>query len=139
MLRLSNIVDGFAGQPNASNPFTNPENSTMKQSINCSAFIDAFHAYDRYDQFGYDALEVLFDYLEQLEEDCGEELELDVIALCCEYSVDSPDDIAEQYSIDLSECEDDQDKLDTVTEWLSDNTSVCGTTANGAIVYCSAF
>jgi len=111
----------------------------MKQSVNFSAFIDAFHAHGRYDQFGYDALQVLFEYLEQYEEDCGQELELDVIALCCEYSVDSPDDIAESYSIDLTDCEDDQDKLDTVTEWLSDNTSVCGTTPTGQIVYCTAF
>ena len=41
----------------------------MKQSANFSAFVDAFHAYKRYDQFGYDALEVLFEYLEQYEED----------------------------------------------------------------------
>ena len=111
----------------------------MKRSVNFSAFVDAFRAHGRYDQFGYDALQVLFVYLEQYEEDTGEELELDVIALCCDYSVDSPDDIAEQYGIDLSECEDDQDKLDTVTEWLSDNTSVCGTTISGQIVYCTAF
>ena len=111
----------------------------MKQSLNFSAFIDAFHAYKRYDQFGYDALKVLFEYLEQYEEDCGQELELDVIALCCDYSVDSVEDIAEQYGVDLSVCEDDQGKLDTVTEWLSDNTSVCGTTSTGEIVYCTAF
>ena len=111
----------------------------MKQSLNFSAFVDAFRAHGRYDQFGYDALEVLFEYLEQYEEDTGTELELDVIALCCEYSVDSPDDIAEQYGVDLSDCEDGQDKLDTVTEWLSDNTSVCGTTPSGQIVYCTAF
>jgi hypothetical protein len=111
----------------------------MKQTVNFSAFVDAFNAYKRYDQFGYDALEVLFEYLEQYEEDTGTELELDVIALCCEYSVDIPGDIAEQYGVDLSDCEDDQDKLDTVTEWLSDNTSVCGTTPTGQIVYCTAF
>ena len=111
----------------------------MKQTVNFSAFVDAFHAYNRYDQFGYDALQVLFEYLEQYEEDCGQELELDVIALCCEYSVDSVEDIAEQYGVDLTECEDDQDKLDTVTDWLSDNTSVCGHTPSGQIVYCTAF
>mgnify|MGYP003427596265 FL=1 len=111
----------------------------MKQTVNFSAFVDAFHAYNRYDQFGYDALKVLFEYLEQYEEDAGTELELDVIALCCEYSVDSVEDIAEQYGVDLSDCEDDQDKLDTVTDWLSDNTSVCGHTPSGQIVYCTAF
>ena len=111
----------------------------MKQSANFSAFIDAFHAYGRYDQFGYDALQVLFEYLEEFEADTGEELELDVIALCCEYSVDSAEDIAEQYGVDLTDCEDDQGKLDTVTDWLHDNTSVCGTTPSGQIVYCTAF
>ena len=111
----------------------------MRQSLNFSAFVDAFRAYGRYDQFGYDALQVLFEYLEQYEEDAGTELELDVIALCCEYSVDSVEDIAAQYGIDLSECEDDQDKLELITERLSDNTSVCGTTPSGQIVYCTAF
>ena len=111
----------------------------MKRSVNFSAFVDAFRAYGRYDQFGYDALEVLFEYLEQYKEDAGAELELDVIALCCDYSVDSPEDVAEQYGVDLSECEDDQGRLDTVTEWLHDNTSVCGTTPSGQIVYCTAF
>jgi len=111
----------------------------MKQTLNFSAFVDAFNAYKRYDQFGYDALQVLFEYLEQYEEDCGQDLELDVIALCCEYSVGSVEDIAEQYGIDLTDCEDDEDKLDTVTEWLNDNTSVCGHTPSGQIVYCTAF
>ena len=111
----------------------------MKRSVNFSAFVDAFRAHGRYDQFGYDALQVLFGYLEELEADTGEEFELNVIAICCEYSVDSPDDIAEQYGINLSECGDDQDKLDTVTKWLNDNTSVCGTTPTGQIVYCTAF
>ena len=111
----------------------------MKQTVNFSAFVDAFHAYGRYDQFGYDALQVLFEYLEQYEEDAGTELELDVIALCCEYSVDSVEDIAGSYSIDLTDCEDDDDKLELVTEWLNDNTSVCGTTPSGQIVYCTAF
>jgi hypothetical protein len=73
----------------------------MKTTVNQSAFIDAFHAYDRYDQFGYAALSSLFDYLEGLENDTGEELELDVIAICCDYSVDTVEDIASNYSIDI--------------------------------------
>jgi len=111
----------------------------MKQSVNFSAFIDAFHSYERYDQFGYAALQILFDYLEEYEEDCGTERELDVIALCCDYSVDSWQDIAANYSIDLSECEDDEGRLEAVLEYLNDNTSVCGTTEDDQIVYCIAF
>ena len=116
----------------------------MKQSVNFYAFVDAFHAFKRYDQFGYTALQLLFEYLEELEQDTGEELELDVIALCCEYSVDSVADIASNYSIDLSECEDDDARFDAVMSYLNDNTSVCGDyedadTGTRHIVYCTAF
>ena len=114
----------------------------MKQTVNLSAFMDAFHAYKRYDQFGYTALQILFEYLEEMEYGTSEEIELDVIALCCDYSVDSVADIASNYDIDLSECEDDDSKRDVVMEYLNDNTSVCGdyeTDDGHYIVYCSAF
>lgn len=114
----------------------------MKQTVNFSAFCDAFHACKRYDQFGYNALQILFEYLEEYEDSTGEELELDVIALCCDYNVDSIADIASNYDIDLSECEDDDSKRDAVMEYLQDHTSVCGDYegADGRyIVYCSAF
>ena len=111
----------------------------MKQTVDKSSFIEAFRAYNRYDQFGGEALGVLFDYLEGYEEDCGQELELDVIALCCDFSADTVEDIASNYSIDLSECEDDEAKREAVQEYLMDNTSVCGETSDGQFVYCSAF
>lgn len=34
------------------------------------------------EDFSYEALDALFDYYEQLEEDLGDEIELDVILLC---------------------------------------------------------
>ena len=115
----------------------------MKQTVNLPAFMDAFHAYNRYDQFGYQALQILFEHLEELESETGEELELDVIALCCDYSVDSVADIASNYDIDLSECEDDDAMRDVVMDYLQDNTQICGEyeDENGAhfIVYCNAF
>ena len=111
----------------------------MKQTVNFSAFVDAFRAFDRYDQFGYDALKVLFNYLEELEADTGVEMELDVVAICCDYSVDNPVDIAESYGIDLVEDATNDEIYEIVVDWLSDNTIVCGTTPSGQIVYCSAF
>ncbi len=107
----------------------------MKTTVNKSEFIEAFRRYDRYDQFGYDALCSLFDYMEQLESDAGEEIELDVIAICCEYSVDSVDDIASNYGIDLSDCEDDDEKREAVLDYLNDNTQVIDGDCNGQIVY----
>tara|TARA_R100000234_G_C4856630_1_gene117425 strand:- start:7 stop:309 length:303 start_codon:yes stop_codon:yes gene_type:complete len=58
----------------------------MKQSINEYQFRDAFHKMGRGKQFSYNGLKALYDYLEQLEDEIGEEIELDVIALCCEYA-----------------------------------------------------
>lgn len=67
--------------------------------------------------------------------DCGEEIELDVIAICCDYAVDTPEDIASSYNIDLSECEDDDERREAVVEYLDNVTQVVDPDCNGQIVY----
>lgn len=57
----------------------------MKQTINFSQFCDSFTD-DRSNQFSYMGKKALFNYLEDYEESTGDELELDPIALCCEYT-----------------------------------------------------
>jgi len=57
----------------------------MKMTLNFSQFIDNWPQ-DRKDQFSYEGKRALFEYLEQYEEDTGEEIEYDPIALCCEYT-----------------------------------------------------
>ena len=57
----------------------------MKQSINEYDFLKAFKEC-RPNNFSRAGLFALYDYLEQYEDDTGEEIELDVIALCCEYA-----------------------------------------------------
>ena len=110
----------------------------MKTTVNQSEFIDSFRRYDRYDQFGYDALCSLFAHFEEVKEDTGEEIELDVIAICCEYSVDSVEDIASSYDIDIEDMDEDEAR-DAVLEYLNDNTTVIDGDCNGQILYCSAF
>ena len=58
----------------------------MKQTVSKFNFRDAFQDCGRGEQFSYEGLGALYDYLDELETDTGEEIELDVIALCCEYS-----------------------------------------------------
>ena len=58
----------------------------MYKTINVGDFRDAFRDYGREENFSYEGLGALFEYLEELEEDIGEPIELDVIALCCEYT-----------------------------------------------------
>ena len=57
----------------------------MKQSVNFYDFVKAF-AEMRPSHFTYEGLKALFDYLENFEAETGEEIELDVIALCCDFA-----------------------------------------------------
>ena len=110
----------------------------MKKTVQSHDFIDAFRRYDRYEQFSYAALRSLFNYLEQYEEDTGEEIELDVIALCCDYSVSSVETIAQDYGIDIEGLDEDEARQ-TVLDYLNDNTVVVDDDCDGDILYCSAF
>ncbi len=58
----------------------------MKTTINEYDFIEAFKSAGRENQFTSEGLVALFDYLDELEQETGEETELDVIALCCGFA-----------------------------------------------------
>ena len=59
----------------------------MKQTITESQFINAFKSWDTYkNQFSYEGLKALFEWFEEYENDTGEEMELDVVAICCEFT-----------------------------------------------------
>jgi hypothetical protein len=59
----------------------------MKTTINQSDFVSAFKGnLERKNQFSYGALRALFDYYEELEQQSGEEFELDVVAICCDWT-----------------------------------------------------
>ena len=63
------------------------DNIYMKQYISKYHFTDWFLSSDTYkNNFSYEGLHSLFDYLEQFEEDMGKEMEFDPVAICCEYS-----------------------------------------------------
>jgi hypothetical protein len=83
----------------------------MYQNINFSMFCDAFKAYDRTEQFSYEGKKALFEYLEDYEEQTGEKIELDVIALCCDYT---------EYE-NLKELQEQYPTIQTIKE-LQDNT-----------------
>jgi len=63
------------------------DNIYMKQYISKYHFTNWFLSSDTYkNNFSYEGLNSLFDYLEELEEDMGKEMEFDPVAICCEYS-----------------------------------------------------
>ena len=101
----------------------------MYQSVNFSSFCDSFRNLDRQDQFTYAGKRILFDYLEQYEADTGESVELDVIALCCEYVESTVEEIIRDYDLDSDSTE------GQIINWLQDRTSICGVTLSVTIVF----
>lgn len=79
----------------------------MHKRIYLSDFIEAFNDHGRDDQFSPAALEALFEFFEELEDETGELVELDVIAICCDFTeYDSPQDCAEDMFLDVEGMED---------------------------------
>jgi hypothetical protein len=58
----------------------------MKQTVNFYTFERVFNSSHYSNNFTYDGLKALYDYLDQCEEDFGEEIELNVCALCCDFT-----------------------------------------------------
>lgn len=108
----------------------------MKTTVNLYDFRDAFTRMDRADAFSYEGLEILFNGLEEFEEDTGEEMELDVIALCCDFYEMHYKDIFNTYPIS-TEVEEptDEDIKNEVLHYLEQNTWVLGKTDRDSYVF----
>lgn len=107
----------------------------MKTTVSRYDFERAFADADRKENFSYEGLGLLFDYLEEYEQDSGQEIELDVIALCCEYAEEDTHIIARDYKIDIEGMDGDE-ILETVRDYLEDNTTVVGETSSGFVYAC---
>ena len=110
----------------------------MFQRVTEYDFRDAFLSSDTYKHnFSYEGLTVLFDYFEQLEDVGGASIEFDMIAICCEYSEDHWQDIADNYNIELLEEDDEDEQLATVIEYLEAHTTFVSQLHNGNLIYAS--
>jgi hypothetical protein len=101
----------------------------IKETVNEYRFMDAFRGSDTYkNNFSYHGLKALYEHLDQLSEDTGEDIELDVVAICCDYSeYDSALECATEYGYkDLDDeniADEDAQEADAL-EWLRDRTQV---------------
>ena len=109
----------------------------MKTNVTQYDFTQAFKAYGRDSDFSYAGLQALFDYLEELEEDTGQEIELDVISLCCDYAeyetaLEAAREYGCDYSVPISDDDDNERPPEEIAEeleeycldWLRDRTTV---------------
>jgi hypothetical protein len=114
----------------------------MISRVNFNEFCDGL---EKGSGFSYEGKLVLFDYLESLEEDTGEHIEFDAVAIRCEFSEATLDELIEQYS-DLAElCPEFNQEEPSIKEWeamhntakefLENNTILCGVTKDGGYVF----
>jgi hypothetical protein len=97
----------------------------MKMTVTLYDFERAFEQAGRADSFSYSGKEALFEYLEQYEDDCGEQIELDVVALCCEYTeYNSALEAADGYDFQPDTEQDEEEQEEAALEYLRDNTQV---------------
>ena len=105
----------------------------MHITVDFSMFADAFRRMGRENQFSREALEALFEYIENYEEDTGSRVELDVVGLCCEFTeyttaVEAASDYgftSELEADDYNSPEDfEEAKESEAREWLEDRTPV---------------
>lgn len=101
------------------------------ETINPSNLFHMACRMGRGEQFGYKGWQALGDYLEQLSEDIGEDIEVDIVGICCDYSsADSAEDWWQEYgeysSIDPTEWEEmaEDEKLQAIEDYLNDHTIV---------------
>jgi hypothetical protein len=98
----------------------------MFQRVTLSDFRDAFRAQGRRDQFSYDGLRVIFEWLEEYEESSDEPVELDVVAVCCDYAEMTPEEIIDAYGISFDPDVDDAE--DVAVDYLEEHSMILGKT-----------
>lgn len=104
---------------------------SLIETINPSDLYHMACRMDRGSNFGYNGWKAIGEYLDNLSEDIGEDIEIDIVGICCEYSMsEDVNDWWDEYGvysdIDSEEWEemDDEEKLEAIENYLQENTSV---------------
>lgn len=98
----------------------------MVQKINFQDFVDGFKKAGRENQFSYDALKLIFEFMEEIEEVIEKTIEYDVIGICCDFSEYTLKDFNNDFETDF-------ESLDEVEKYLSFDTTVIGKTEDSIV------
>ena len=104
------------------------------QTISANNLFHLASRMDRGHNFGYNGWRAIGDYLESLSDDLGKDVEIDIISICCDYAMaENAEDAFMQFDhlhgVDLPDEDEweelsDDYKLETIEEFLQNNTSV---------------
>lgn len=102
------------------------------KTLSFDQFAREFEEHNRGDQFSREGLQLLYDYLDELDT-----YELDVIGICCDYCESTAEDAIDDNGLEIEDRDqlDEEDLLEEVAKELGRKTIVLGTTSNGTVVY----
>ena len=92
----------------------------MKQEINVHEFERAFKEMDR-DYYSWEGYQALYDYYDEFPD-----FDLDVIAICCDVSELTEEELLNEYSylLEREEDQDEEDYLNALVEELEQHTTI---------------
>lgn len=108
----------------------------MKTTVYRDEFHNYFNKSDTYkNQFSYEARNIIYDYIEEYEASTGEEVEFDLVSICCDFAESTLEEIVSDYGYMMDE--DAIKDKDYIEEFLSDHTQVCGSyeDSDGDIIF----
>ena len=82
------------------------------RKIELEDFLGEFERFGRGDQFSFEGKKALFEFLNGLSEDTGQDIELDVVAICCDFTeYDSLEEFNRDYSYSIGN---DMDSIEDI-------------------------
>ena len=103
----------------------------MLMTINLSDFRTEWAKSSRAESFSYEGLEILFDFLEEVEPDH----DLDIVALDCAYAESNLEDLIRDYGYAMDAEEEEELTLEAFANYIGRESTVLGITPQGTIVY----
>ena len=107
----------------------------MKITVDKYEFVQAFRNAGRFegynDNFSFEALHLLFEHFEEYEDGAGEEMELDPIAICCDFAEMTKEDLVSSFDLELNSLNSEDEDDEEILEYLQENTSFVGKTERG--------
>ena len=96
----------------------------MKLTLTTSAAVELLKV-DHYARWSRAGARALVEHLEQLEEDCGTEIEFDAVAIRCDYSEhDTALEAALEQGFEPEEDAGEEEREQAAIEWLRDQTEL---------------
>lgn len=96
----------------------------LVKKVSFNDFLEEFKKYGREDQFTYEGKRALYNYLNELGDDSGQPIELDVIGICCDFTeYQNLEEFANDYGYTIGEVNSITDIYDYTTVILINDES----------------